>query len=180
MAKKQFQWIRDAEEPVVESAPRESRAERLVYTKHASRLAKALVKLAPNEWPHLSLTEDLIEMLEVYTSLQSKAKIAKKRALGRISTLLLEVDLDELEHSMGAGRGRTERQDLIEELVRWRTRMIRDGRDAQEEFLSIYPQADRQRLRQLCSRCGKVEGSPAHGRALRNLLKLLKEAAEIG
>ena len=174
MAKKPYDWIRDADEPVVPSAYRESRAEKKQAPRRAQRLAKALVASPQRDWPFLGLSELSLQALEAYAGIPRRGAIAKKRQLQRIGTLLLDEDLDALEEAMGGlGGGHAGHVDAAE---RARLGIVQGGREAEEAFLQEHPGVDRQRLRQLASNARKAVGTPGDKKAQRKLRSLLGEA----
>jgi ribosome-associated protein len=181
MAKKPFGWIRDAEEPVVPSPPRQTRAEKGEEGRLAQEVAKELVAVRKAEWPHLGLNDDVLEALVAFHDIPAATGgIAKKRQLARLGSLLLDVDVEALRAAMGSGRkGQTERQDRADGLERLRARIVAGGKEEEESFVANHPDTDRQRLRQLAGAARKAAGTEQEKTANRKLLRLLQEAAGV-
>lgn len=178
MAKKPFGWVRDAEEPVIPSPPRVSRAEKSARSQAAVALAKSLVALPARELPHLGLPEDVLEGVLAYAEIPSTGGVAKKRQLSRLGTLLLIEDIEAIEEAVGSGRkGQTQRQDQVDAMERLRQRIVAEGQKAEDAFVATYPSIDRQRLRQLAANARKAQGTPQEKRVNKKLLLLLREAA---
>jgi len=179
VAKKTFDWVRDAEEPMRALVERESRSKQEARARKAADLVDQLVGLGESAQKHVPLDDSTHRELREYARISPKARSARRRQLNHLGTLLLAEDLDAIEAALGGGSGPTEREAQIELLVRWRKRFI-DERDAAiDAFIEQYPDADRQQLRQLTSRAAKLVGSPAGTKASRALLKALRAAADL-
>lgn len=168
-----FDYDSEAEEPWTPRVDRASLAERRAGPDRAREIAKQLVELNPIEWPHLPLDPEVVEGLHAYLKI-SKGN-AVKRQLGHLAALLRVADHDAIEAAIAGGR--TEREERIEALVSWRTRILADLHEGLTAFVELYPDADRQRIRQLAQSAQKAEGTPASSKAGKNLLGALKDAA---
>lgn len=179
MAKKPFGWVRDAEEPVIPSPPRATRAEKSAGPRRAQQLAKVLVGMTPQDWEVLDLGDDVLEGLHTFQEIPRRGAMAKKRQLGRLGTLLLAEDLDALEEALeGHDKGHSPRQDAAEALDRLRRDIVAGGKEAEAAFVEAHPGTDRQRLRQLAAGARKAEGTPGARKANRKLADLLRQARD--
>jgi ribosome-associated protein len=179
VAKKPFGWVRDAEEPVVPSPPRATRADKQAAPRQAQKLARVLLELSPRDWEQLGLSDEVLEGLHAHRRIPAKGAMALKRQLGRLGTLLLAEDLDALEEALdGHAKGHTPAQDAAASLDRLRQRIVDGGKDAEADFVAAHPSADRQRLRQLAGAARKAAGTPKAQRANKKLAALLREAMQ--
>ena len=89
---------------------------------------------------------------------------------------LRALDVAAINDAIGLGaRKSTARDEQLEGLVRWRTRIVNEADEAIQAFIDEYPAADRQRIRNLAAAVRKDPKS----RAKKTLMTALKEAAEI-
>ena len=170
-----FDYDSEAEEPWTPRIERASLADRRVVPDRARDIAKLLVAMNPIEWPHLPLDPLVVEGLHAYIRITQPK--AMKRQLGHVAGLLRAADHDAIQAAIAGGR--TEREERIEALVSWRTRILADVHEGLTAFLEIHPDADRQRIRQLAQAAQRAEGTPASAKAGKLLLGALKDAAGI-
>ncbi|MCJ8169973.1 ribosome biogenesis factor YjgA [Atopomonas sediminilitoris] len=139
-------------------------------------LGARLVELGPNVWQRLPLSDALQRALG--EAPKHKAHAAKKRHVQFIGKLLREQDLDEvfatLEQLDNASRSYNERFHALE---RWRERLL-EGEAALSEFLTQYPEADRQQLRQMIRNAQKEAAENKPPATSRKLFKYLRELDE--
>jgi ribosome-associated protein len=57
---------------------------------------------------------------------------------------------------------------------RWRTRLLEEGDPALQEFMQLYPEADRQQLRTLARGAGQESESKKAPRAQREILRVIR------
>ncbi|HMJ49429.1 MAG TPA: ribosome biogenesis factor YjgA [Burkholderiales bacterium] len=117
-------------------------------TMHAlQRLGEQLVALSPVQLEQIDLAEKLRDA--IIETRKLKTYEARRRQLQYIGRLMRETDAaliqQKLDYALRPQKYRQARQNLIE---CWRERLLSDER-ALVEFLQIYQQADRQRLRML-------------------------------
>jgi ribosome-associated protein len=177
MAKKQFGWVRDAEEPVIPSPPRPSRRDKRKPSQKAEEIREALEARTPKEWKRLPLGAVAVEALKEVAAIRRTNHGALRRARLHLTGLLRAEDCDALTEALGLGRQGShgsvlEQQD--DALVRLRTRLVEGGDAVLAELIDTYPDADRQRIRQLCTR-SRSEDERAASRAKKRLLAALRE-----
>ena len=112
-------------------------------------LAERLVALTPSQLAKVPLEEKILD--NVHLAQKITSHIAHKRQVHFLAKLMRKLDDLEpirlaVDKPLEVRRRETAQLHLIE---RWRERLIDDGDDALSEFIQEYPQADRQRLRQL-------------------------------
>jgi len=105
---------------------------------------------------------------------------ALRRHYRRLGKLLRQEQLaaiqqviDEIDHRHQAGVGR------FHALEQWRERLLEGGSEPFGQFLAEYPQADRQRLRQLIQAARRQREAQRPPAAYRKLFRYLRELAGI-
>ena len=139
-----------------------------------------LVELPEEKLVKLPLNEKLTEAITQARNISSFGALKRQRKF--IGKLLRELD-DEIEPIRAAYEKLTtqtaqaiHRQHLIE---RWRDRMIGGDDSAINAFLEEHPDADRQKLRQLCRDARKEQENARPPRSARMLYQHLKELIDI-
>ena len=104
-----------------------------------------------------------------------KSNDARRRQIQYIGKLMRNMDLTEIRHSVEKlnHQSQTFRQHFAM-LEQWRDRLIDEGNDAIEEFLTAFPNADRQQIRNLSRQAGREKNSSAKSK----LFKYLKEISD--
>lgn len=104
-----------------------------------------------------------------------KSNDARRRQIQYIGKLMRNMDLTEIRHSVEKlnHQSQTFRQHFAM-LEQWRDRLIDEGNDAIEEFLTAFPNADRQQIRNLSRQAGREKT----GSAKTKLFKYLKQLSD--
>jgi ribosome-associated protein len=104
-----------------------------------------------------------------------KSNDARRRQIQYIGKLMRNMDLTEIRHSVEKlnHQSQTFRQHFAM-LEQWRDRLINEGNDAIEEFLTAFPNADRQQIRNLSRQAGREKT----GSAKTKLFKYLKQISD--
>ena len=104
-----------------------------------------------------------------------KSNDARRRQIQYIGKLMRNMDLTEMRHSVEKlnHQSQTFRQHFAM-LEQWRDRLIDEGNDAIEEFLTAFPNADRQQIRNLSRQAGREKT----GSAKTKLFKYLKQISD--
>jgi ribosome-associated protein len=133
----------------------------------------------------LDLTPDQIEKIEMHQDLREAVLFARKlkrgearrRQIQYIGALMREADPEPIEKALeDIGRGRHQDAALFQKLERWRDELVKGNDVLLEEIVGRFPDADRQRLRQLVLNARKeaqVNKPPKSSRALFRLLEEL-------
>jgi len=138
-------------------------------------LGEVLCDMSPAKWATLPVSSTLMAALE--ESKRIKKHEARRRHFQYIGKLMRSEDLDALQEAVDMldpssdAFGRRIRQ-----LEQWRTRLIDDDQ-AMNEFLDIYPDTDRQQLRNMIRNARKeVQAEPPKpGTAFKKLFQLIKD-----
>lgn len=118
-------------------------------------------------------------------AVESARKLSQRGALRRqrqyIGRLMRELDTVELEEALQS----LEQQDAGENALfhaaeRWRERLLSEGSGGLEAFFDDYPEADRQRLRQLVDASRKELAADKPPRQRRLLFKEIRRVLEAG
>ncbi|MDR6671903.1 ribosome biogenesis factor YjgA [Xanthomonas sp. 1678] len=140
-------------------------------------LGEKLVALTPAQLAKLPVPESLIPHIE--ESKRITSHIAHKRQLAFLAKQMRREDdatLDAIREAMDANSDGARREvAAIHRVEDWRTRLLADGDAALSELLAEYPEADRQRLRQLIRNAKeeRLKNKPPH--AYRELFRELRE-----
>ncbi|MCO4746257.1 MAG: DUF615 domain-containing protein [Proteobacteria bacterium] len=173
MGKKDFEWVRDAEEPVTASPVRRSRREKKQPAGDADEFAEILIAMTPSQLDALPLSEESRREVRAMHAIKSGAHGARRRQLLRLGSVLRGEDHDAIRAALGGESGSSARDADLEQIVRWRTRVIEGGDDVIQAFLEAHPAGDRQRIRQLANKMRK-SATPRTNKAL---MSALREAA---
>ena len=142
-------------------------------------VAKALFELSEAQLSHVPMSDELREL--VVDSRRITANIARKRQMQYLAKHLRRREEElpgiraALDHDKGESRKETAKLHRIEQS---RDRLIAGGDEAINLLLETYPDADRQRLRQLVRRANEERRANKPPVAARELFKVLRELFE--
>jgi ribosome-associated protein len=137
-------------------------------------LGERLAGLKPEAWEAFALSQSLLDALE--ESRRIKGHNAKRRHVRRLGKLLREEHTDRV-----AELFRLFDQEQLKEtrrlhlLERWRERLLDEGDETLQELLTLCPDADRQRLRQLIRSGRKEREAQKPPAAQRKLFRYLRD-----
>ena len=184
MAKKQFQWVADGEPEEEE----ESMSWRRESTRGARKrdadaltvLVTDLLALQAVQWQEMPLNPELRAALREGQRLLAKRSVrsGRRRHLLHIAALLRCEDTDTVDRiaALCSDRGGPSPKELaLMNVELWRKRILAHGDRAIGELLEQYPEADRQRLRQLGRAAQREQSAAGPPRAQRQLFALLRE-----
>ncbi|MCL6714094.1 ribosome-associated protein [Pseudomonas sp. R2.Fl] len=140
-------------------------------------LAEQLVALPPARLAKLPIPEDL--MPHILETQRITSHIAHKRQLQYLAKQMRREDdevLAAIRDAMDEGGDAARREAAqLHRAEHWRERLLADGDNALAELLEEFPQADRQRLRQLIRNAGeeRAKNKPPH--AFRELFREVRE-----
>lgn len=140
------------------------------------KLAHALVELSDAQLARVPLSDELRD--EVVRARAITQQIARKRQTQFLAKQLRrrEDELEPIRAILDHDRDHSRRQTAnLHRVEQWRDRLIAEGDDALTELLQIFPQADRQHLRQFVrqARAEHEANKPPH--AQRELFRSLRE-----
>jgi ribosome-associated protein len=121
------------------------------------------------------ITMDNTLLAAIKEARRLKSNDARRRQIQYIGKLMRNMDLTEIRHSVEKlnHQSQTFRQHFAM-LEQWRDRLIDEGNDAIEEFLTAFPNADRQQIRNLSRQAGREKNDSAKSK----LFKYLKEISD--
>jgi len=111
-------------------------------------MGEQLVHMAENQLQKFDLDKSL--RAAIYEARRLKSRDAKRRQIQYIGKLMRHLDVTGIERTLDKlnHQSQTYRQHFAK-LEQWRDRLINEGNSAIEELMAIYPNADRQQLRNL-------------------------------
>ncbi|MDN7124288.1 ribosome-associated protein [Pseudidiomarina sp. 1APP75-32.1] len=140
-------------------------------------LGRQLVDLSAGKLDKMPLDAELLDAIQLAQRIRNKRE-GFRRQLQHIGKMMrhrdtapIEQALDELEHA------HHEQNALFHQLEKYRDEILADGDSAIQEFLTDYPLADRQKLRQLYRQAQKQQQQGKPPAAARELFKYLREVA---
>lgn len=159
-----------------------SRSEQRRQALDVLALAGRLAELSDAQLAKLPIPEDLIPHIEATRKMT--AHVARKRQTAFLAKQMRREDddvLDAIRDGLDA-TGETARAETaaLHKVERWRERLLEEGDDALAELLDDYPDAERQRLRQLVRNTleERKRNKPPH--AFRELFRELREVLAAG
>lgn len=137
-------------------------------------LAAELAALSPAQLQHMDLPEGLLKTIKEASTMPPKG--ARKRMIKYIGGLLREMDAEPIKEELAKLKSQSiQSARELHQIERWREQLINDDDSALTEFLSRYPHADRQQLRQLIRNAQKEQQAEKPPRFSRQLFRYLKE-----
>ncbi|MBT3012182.1 MAG: DUF615 domain-containing protein [Candidatus Thiodiazotropha sp. (ex Lucina aurantia)] len=142
------------------------------------QLGERLITLPPTVLARMPLSAALQDALE--ESRRIKSLNALRRHYRRLGKLLRTEDLDTIRRVIGEIDDRRQADvNLFHTLERWRERLLDEESEAFGEFMQAYPEADRQRLRQLIQAARREREQARPPASYRKLFKFLRDVAGI-
>ena len=141
------------------------------------KMGQELVDMPEGMLQKFDLPENLQEA--VHEARRLKSREAKRRHLQYIGKLMRISDTDVIQETLDMmdHQSQTYRQHF-KELEDWRDRLINDGQAGIDEFLGSYPEAERQKLRNLQRQANReleLKKSPVASRKLFSYIRSLTE-----
>lgn len=139
-------------------------------------LGRQLVDMPEKNLQKFALEESL--HIAIYEARRLKSREAKRRQIQYIGKLMRTADLDAIELTMDRlnHQSRTYRQQFAN-IEHWRQRIVDEGAPAIEALIEIYPDADRQQLRNLQRQADREQQQGKSPVASRKLFKYLRQLA---
>ncbi|EXU74264.1 MULTISPECIES: ribosome biogenesis factor YjgA [Erwinia] len=140
------------------------------------RLGAELVDLSKNALDKIPLDDELRDAIELAQKIK---KEARRRQLQLIGKLLRSREEDPIRQALDKLKNRHNQQvALFHKLEMLRDRLVAEGDDAMSEVLNLYPDADRQQLRQMIRNAQKEKAASKPSKAYRQIFQYLRELAE--
>lgn len=140
-------------------------------------MGKQLVEMPEGKLGKFDLPEPLEEAIQVARKLKSRE--AKRRQLQYIGKLMRMLDMDVIQHTLDSmdHQSQTYRQHFAK-LEDWRDKIINQGSPAIEAFVELYPNTERQQLRNLQRQANREIELKKPPAAARKLFAYLREMTE--
>lgn len=140
-------------------------------------IGEQLVSLANSQLEKIALDDSV--MAAIKEARRLKNLDAKRRQIQYIGKLLRSIDITEIKYSLDKlnHQSQTFRQHFAK-LEQWRDRLINEGGTAIEDFLILYPEADRQQLRNLQRQACREKQLNRPSPASEKLFKYIRQLAD--
>lgn len=135
-------------------------------------LGEALVALKPSVLAKFPLDDDLRDAI---ADAQRFEKEAKRRQLQLIGKMMRNRDPSPIQAALDLLQNKHGQQSIeLQKLERMRDRIIAEGDKAINELMETYPEADRQKLRQLARQAKKEQADNKPPKIYRELFKYIR------
>ena len=112
------------------------------------KLGKTLVDLSDSQLAKIPLPPELLDLIHVARTLKTHESI--RRHMQCIGKRMRHVDAEAIEKALENLQLGTQRQtDQFHKTEEWRDRLITEGDAALQKLMALYPEIDRQQVRQL-------------------------------
>lgn len=112
------------------------------------KIGEALVALAPSQLDQIALPDNLLHAIREMHKL--KTHESRRRHMQYIGKLMRHVDIEPIQAALKKIQMNREKNTAqFHQIEQWRDRLIAEGDAALQAFIDLYPQADRQKFRQL-------------------------------
>ncbi|MEZ8611979.1 ribosome biogenesis factor YjgA [Vibrio sp. 10N.247.311.14] len=137
------------------------------------KLGEELVSLKPSVLDKFPLSEDLAQAIKDAQRFKNEAK---RRQLQYIGKVMRNVDPEPIQAALDKVRNKHSQATAeLHKLEQLRDRVVAEGDAAISEVMEMYPEADRQRLRQLARQANKEKSANKPAKASREIFQILKE-----
>lgn len=137
------------------------------------KLGEELVTLKPSVLEKFPLSEDLALAIQDAQRFKNEAK---RRQLQYIGKLMRNIDPEPIQAALDKVRNKhSQATTELHKLEQLRDRIVEEGDAAISEVMDMYPEADRQRLRQLARQANKEKKANKPAKAFREIFQILKE-----
>ncbi|PJC85889.1 hypothetical protein CSW98_12615 [Vibrio sp. HA2012] len=137
------------------------------------KIGEELVELKPAVLEKFSLPEELFDAVRDAQRFKNEAR---RRQLQYIGRLMRNIDPEPIQAALDKLRNKhSQATAVLHKLEQLRERIIEEGDSAINDVMATYPQADRQRLRQLYLQANREKKGSKPPKASREIFQLLKE-----
>lgn len=137
------------------------------------KLGEELVGLKPSVLDKFPLSEDLAQAIKDAQRFKNEAK---RRQLQYIGKVMRNVDPEPIQAALDKVRNKHSQATAeLHKLEQLRDRVVAEGDVAISEVMEMYPEADRQRLRQLARQANKEKSANKPAKSSREIFQILKE-----
>lgn len=139
------------------------------------RLGAELVELSKNSLDKIPLDEEFRDAIELAQKIKKEGRRRQLQLIGKMlrsrEEAPIRVALDKLKNR------HNQQVALFHKLEMLRDRLVEEGDDAMVEVLNLYPEADRQQLRQMIRNAQKEKAASKPPKAYRQIFQYLRELA---
>ncbi|EGU36130.1 hypothetical protein VII00023_13187 [Vibrio ichthyoenteri ATCC 700023] len=140
------------------------------------KLGVELVELSSSTLKKMPLSEDLLDAVKDAQRFKNEAR---RRQLQRIGKLMQYEDAEQIQAALDKIRNKhAQNTVMLQKLELLRDRIAAEGDSAIEAVMTMYPEADRQRLRQLARQAAKEKQANKPPRAYREIFQVLRTLQE--
>ncbi|MGP8308316.1 ribosome biogenesis factor YjgA [Vibrio sp. YIC-376] len=140
------------------------------------KLGEELVSLKPAVLEKFPLSD---EMRKAITDAQRFKNEARRRQLQYIGKIMRHEDPEPIQAALDKIRNKhSQATAALHKLETLRDRVVEEGDKAIDDVVELYPEADRQRLRQLARQAAKEKTSGKPAKAYREIFQILKALSE--
>ncbi|QJD60453.1 DUF615 domain-containing protein [Pseudomonas sp. gcc21] len=140
-------------------------------------LGRRLTELKPAQLDKLELTDKLRRALD--EAHRHTARGALKRHLSFVGKLMRDQDIEAIQAYVDRLDSSSQAHaQHFHQLERWRDRLLTGKPEEQDAFIALYPETDRQQLRQLVRQASKETAENKPPAASRKLFKLIRGIVE--
>ncbi|MBY7733201.1 MULTISPECIES: ribosome biogenesis factor YjgA [Vibrio] len=137
------------------------------------KLGEELVELKPSILDKFPLSEDLALAIKDAQRFKNEAK---RRQLQYIGKVMRNVDPEPIQAALDKIRNKHSQATVeLHKLEQLRDRVVAEGDAAISDVMDMYPEADRQRLRQLARQANKEKAANKPAKSSREIFQILKE-----
>lgn len=142
-------------------------------------LGEQLVQLSKEQLAQIPLEDSLLDAIALAQRVRKKHE-AYRRQLQYIGKLMRHLDAEPIEQALQQLMAPHQQANAeFHQLEQWRDRILTEGDSAINDVLQAFPDADRQRLRQLARQAKKEQSQDKPPKAARELFKYLRELKQI-
>ena len=136
-------------------------------------LGASMLELSPGQLDKLPLEDSLRDAVDTCKTIKQHG--ARKRQLKLISKLMRDADAEAIRYGIESFKA-PQREALAEmhAIENWRDRLVADGDPVLTEFITAYPEADRQLLRQILRNARQDKSPERSKRARRELFQAIR------
>ncbi len=152
-----------------------SRTQKKMAAEAAQDLGERLLEISDKQLKTLDLAENLFDA--VVTAKNIKAYGGRKRQLQYIGKLMRNYDITSITEFFHQLDNKNVQLNVkFKNMENWRDRLISGGNDVIQVFLTEYPAADAQQLRQLVRNASNKKNEKLALKSKRAIFQLIKEA----
>ena len=134
---------------------------------------EGLVGLKPLELEKCPRSEDLEQAIKDAQRFKNEAKSRQLQYIGKV---MRNVDPEPIQAALDKVRNKHSQATAeLHKLEQLRDRVVAEGDTAISEVMEMYPEADRQRLRQLARQANKEKSANKPAKSSREIFQILKE-----